>query len=64
MLGFPIRGAIYAWISNKNDFSYFDLLVTLMLHIKFQDNWPPMEKPKKDFQDAMVAILDFPLEQF
>ena len=65
MLEFPIRAAIFAWISNKNDFSYFDLLVTLMLCIKFQDNWPRMEKkPKKVFQDAMVAILDFPVEQF
>ena len=29
-LGFPIRMIL----------SYFDLLVTLMLPIKFQDNWP------------------------
>ena len=29
-----------SWISNQNDFSYFDLLVTLMLHVKFQDKWP------------------------
>ena len=29
-----------SWISNQNDFSYFDLLVTPMLPIKFQDNQP------------------------
>ena len=29
-----------SWISDQNDFSYFDLLVIPMLPIKFQDNWP------------------------
>ena len=29
-----------SWISNQNDFSYFDLLVTPMLPNKFQDNQP------------------------
>ena len=29
-----------SWISDQNDFSYFDLLVTPILPIKFQDNWP------------------------
>ena len=28
------------WISDQNDFSYFELLVTPMLPIKFQDNRP------------------------
>ena len=27
-------------MSDQNDFSYFDRLVTLMLPVKFQDNWP------------------------
>ena len=29
-----------SWISNQNDFSYFDLLVTVMFPNKFQDNQP------------------------
>ena len=29
-----------SWISNQNKFSYFDLLVTPLLPIKFQDNQP------------------------
>ena len=29
-----------SWISDQNDFSCFDLLVTLMLPIKFQNNQP------------------------
>ena len=28
------------WISDQNDFNYFDVLVTSMLPTKFQDNWP------------------------
>ena len=30
-----------SWISNQNDFSYFDLLVTPMLPIKLQRPWQP-----------------------
>ena len=39
------------WISNQNDFSYFDLIVTPMLPIKFQDNQPFVsgEKVKNRF---------------
>ena len=29
-----------SWISDRNDFSYFDLLVTPMLPSKFGVNWP------------------------
>ena len=29
-----------SWISDQNDFSFFDLLVIPMLPIKFQDNQP------------------------
>ena len=29
-----------SWISNLNDFSCFDLQVTLMLHTKLQVSWP------------------------
>ena len=29
-----------SWIFDLNDFSYFDLLVTPMLPIKYQDNQP------------------------
>ena len=35
-----------SWISDPNDFSYFDLLVTLMLPVKFQDNWPLFQEKK------------------
>ena len=56
-----------SWISYQNDFSYFDLLVTPMFPIKFQDNWTFIsveKKQKKIFKmAAMPAILDFPLEQ-
>ena len=43
--------AIYSWISNQTDFSYFGLLVTQMLPIKFQDKWPFIseEEAKKRF---------------
>ena len=44
-----------SWISDQNDFSYIDLLVTPMLLIKFQDNWPVVsgeEKQKIEFQDG------------
>ena len=39
------------WISDQNDFSYFDLLVIPMLPIKFQENWPFVsgEEPKNRF---------------
>ena len=36
-----------SWISDQNDFSYFDLLATLMLPIKFQDNQPFVQEKKK-----------------
>ena len=29
-----------SWITDQNDFSFFDLLVIQMLPIKFQDNQP------------------------
>ena len=29
-----------SWITDLNDFSYFDLLVTLILPIKFHENEP------------------------
>ena len=29
-----------SWISNRKDFSYFDLQVTLLLPTKFPGNWP------------------------
>ena len=62
-----------SWISNKNAFNYFNLLVTLMLPIKYHDSWPFVsgEKANIDCQDgshlgisigtilAMAAILDF-----
>ena len=40
-----------SWISNQNDFSYFDQLITPMLPIKFQDNLPFVsgEKAKNRF---------------
>ena len=57
-----------SWISNQNDFSYIDLLVTPMLPIKFQDNWPFVSEEaifKIDFKMAsMMAILDFKSKQF
>ena len=37
-----------SWISNQNDFSYFDLLVTLTLPIKFQDNLPFVSEEAKN----------------
>ena len=41
-----------SWTSHQNGFSYFDLLVTLMLPIKFQD----------DFQDGgNGSHLGFPI---
>ena len=56
----PWRGS---WISDQNDFSCFDLLITLMPPIKFQDNWPfiLVEEAKKIFK---MAAMDFPLQQF
>ena len=47
------------WISNQNDFSYFDLQVALILPTKFQVNRPFVseEVPNRFFK--MVAILDF-----
>ena len=53
-----------SWISDQNEFSYFNLLVIPMLPIKFQDNQPFVsgEEAKIDFQEC--AILDFPSEQF
>ena len=56
-----------SWIYNQNDFGYFDLPATPMLPIKFQDNLPFVseEAKKKIFKlAAIVAILDFPSEQF
>ena len=44
-----------SWISDQNDFSYFDLLVTPRLPIKFQDNWVFKFQEKKQkiaFQDG------------
>ena len=37
---FKMAAMLPSWISNQNDFSYFDLLVTPMIPIKFQDNQP------------------------
>ena len=53
-----------SWISNQNDFSYFDLVVTSMLPLKFQDNplFVSGEEAKK-YIFKMTAILDFPSEQ-
>ena len=51
--------AIYFWISNPNDFSYFDLLVTPMFSIKYQDNWPFVSGEAKHMMVAMVDSLDF-----
>ena len=49
-----------SWISDQNDFSYFDLLVTLMRPIKFQDNWPLVSVEEAIvFQDASHG---FPIE--
>ena len=55
--------AIYSWISNPNEFRYFDLLVTLMLPTKFQDNWPFVsEEAKIVFQDGgHGGHLGFPI---
>ena len=43
-----------SWISNQNNLSYFNLLVTPMLHIKFQNKWPSIQEKKRkiDFQDG------------
>ena len=38
-----------SWISNQLDLSYFDLLVTLMLPFKFQDNQPFVSEVKNRF---------------
>ena len=47
------------WISDQNDFSYFDLNVTLMLPTEFQVNWPLSSgeegKKKKIFKMAIMA---------
>ena len=51
------------WTSNQNDLNYFDLLVTPMLPIRFQDNRPFVsgEGAKNNFK---MAILDFGSERF
>ena len=43
-----------SWISNRHDFSYYDLQVTLMLPSKFGVNWPFVQEKKRkiDFQDG------------
>ena len=50
-----------SWISDQNDFSCFDLLVTAMFPIKFQDNWRFIsgEEAKIHFQDG--SHLEFPI---
>ena len=55
--------AIYSWISNPNDFSYFDLLVTPMFSIRYQDNWPFVSGEAQNMMVAMVASLDFRSER-
>ena len=52
-----------SWISNQNDLSYFDLLVTPMLPIKFQDNRPFVSEEVKKRTFNMVAILNFPSQK-
>ena len=44
----------YLGFPNQNDFIYADLLVTPMLPMKFQDNWPLFheKKQKMDFQEG------------
>ena len=62
-------------VFDRQEFSYFDLQVTLMLPTKFGVNWPfgsgeeakkkKKKKKKKIFKmAAMAAILDFRSERF
>ena len=54
-----------SWLSNQNDFSCFDLLVTSMLPVKFQDIWLSFqeERRKIDFQDGgHGGYLGFPIK--
>ena len=49
-----------SWISDRHDFSYLDLQVTLMVPSKFGVNWPfGSGEAKIDFQDG--GHLGFPI---
>ena len=54
--------AMYSWISNQYDFSYFDLPVTPMFPIKTIGLSFQKKKPKIDFQDGgHLGLLGLPI---
>ena len=53
-----------SWISDRHDFTYFDLQVTPMLPNKFGVSWPSVQEKKRkiDFQDGgHGGHLGFPI---
>ena len=51
-----------SWISDQNGFCYFDLLVTPMLPIKFQDNGLLFHEKKRKIDFQWGGHLGFPIK--